>query len=149
MKIALPIERDDRALDLVGEAAEVIEPVLRDARLRPHLGEQLAVLPGLDRGDAIGVLGDLLAPFHQQPPAPVGDSAPHGPPERGRRRRHGAVHFAGTGEREGPPHGAGRRIEGGERAAVGGGDVRAGDVVLIGVHESLRVERRAAEIAEI
>ncbi len=66
----LPIERDDGAFNLVREAAEVIEPVLRDAGLRPHLGEQLAVLPGLDRGDAIRVLGDLLAPFHQQPPAP-------------------------------------------------------------------------------
>ena len=119
------------------KAAEVIEPVLRDPRLRAHLGEELAVLSGLDRGDAIGVLGNLLAPFHQQPPAPGRRQRAPRAPKGGGGRGHGAVHFVGTGKREGPPHRARGGIEGSEGAAVRGRDVTPVDVIEIVVHETL------------
>ena len=110
--------------DLVGEAAEVVQPVLRDPRLRAHLGVELAVLLRLDRRDAIGVLGDHVAPFHQQPPAPGRRQlAPRPGAERVGRRFDRAIDFSRSGEREGAPHAAGRRVECGESAAVRGGDV--------------------------
>ena len=64
------VERDDPALDLVGEAAVVIEPVRHDPGLEDHLVEELAVLRGLDAADLVGVRMDRVGPAHQQPAAP-------------------------------------------------------------------------------
>ena len=102
-----------RAFDLVGQAAEVIEPVLRDPRLRPHLGEQLAVLLGLDRRDAIGVLGDHLAPLHQQASAAGRRQRAHGPSRNAADAAcTGLIHFGRPRRaRRSPIDAAGRRIE--------------------------------------
>ena len=62
---ALAGERNDRALDLVGQSAEIPQPVLRDGGLQAHLGEKLAVLGRFDGADPLGLARDLFAPDGQ------------------------------------------------------------------------------------
>jgi hypothetical protein len=57
-EVPLLVQGDDRALDLVGEPAVVVEPLGQIAQLPVHLGEQLAVVANLYLGQAAGVHGD-------------------------------------------------------------------------------------------
>ena len=91
------VERDHPALDLVGQAAEIIQPVLHDARLGAHFGKQLAVLLGFHRRDLFGVFGDQVAPAHHQPAAPGRRQRPPGPVECRVRGAHGGIDIAGAG----------------------------------------------------
>jgi hypothetical protein len=68
---ALAVERDDAALHLVGEAAEVVQPLRHHPHLGGHLAQELAVLTGLDDRELVGVLRDQIAETHQEP-APAG-----------------------------------------------------------------------------
>jgi hypothetical protein len=60
------VDRDDAALDLVGQAAEIVVPLRHVAQLGGHLADQLAVVADLDVGQALGVLGDQVAQLAQQ-----------------------------------------------------------------------------------
>ena len=72
------VDRDDAAFDLVGEAAEVAEPLADVAALGEHLGDQLAVVAHLDLGQALGVLQHQVA-------EPAEDLPARGRSERGPR----------------------------------------------------------------
>ena len=79
---------------------------------------ELAVLLGLDRGDALGVLGDRLAPLHQQAAAARRrQRAPRALAKRRRRRRHGVIDVLGPGQRERSPTGRRSWIECGKASA--------------------------------
>ena len=54
------VDRDDAALDLVGQAAEVMVPLRHVAQLHPHLVDQLAVVAGLDLGEIFGLAGQEI-----------------------------------------------------------------------------------------
>ena len=60
------VDRDDAALDLVGEPTEVAIPLRQVAHLRRHLGQQLAVVAHLDIGERLRVLGDEIGQAEQQ-----------------------------------------------------------------------------------
>ena len=57
VEVARLVERDDRALDLVGQPAVVVEPLRHVGSLRRHLGEELAVVADLDLGQPVRVRG--------------------------------------------------------------------------------------------
>ena len=60
------VDRRHPALDLVREAAEVVEPLRDVAELRRHLGVELAVVARLDRRELLGIPGDQLAQAPQE-----------------------------------------------------------------------------------
>src|SRR6185437_6329383 len=123
------IERNHAALDLVGEAAEIIQPVLHDAGLRAHLGEQLAVLLGLERGDLFGVLRDQVAPTHHQAPAPGRRQFAPGSFERRVGGANGDVHISRAGFDELTEGLARRRIDRLEGRAIAALLIPSVDVV--------------------
>ena len=51
---------------LSAKTSEIIEPLRDVAELRRHLGQQLAVVPDLDRGELLGVARDQVAEAPQQ-----------------------------------------------------------------------------------
>ena len=55
------VDGQHRALDLVGEAGEVIIPLRHVFELHAHFGDQLAVVLDLDLGQAVGVLSNQVA----------------------------------------------------------------------------------------
>ena len=63
---ARAVVRDDAALDLVREAAEVVEPLGDHPQLAEHLLVELAVVAGLHGRDLGGVLGDRVGEAHHQ-----------------------------------------------------------------------------------
>jgi hypothetical protein len=62
------IDRDDPALDLVGQATEVSEPLRHVIELHPHFADQLAVVAGLKPGQVFGFLGQQIGEAAQQQP---------------------------------------------------------------------------------
>ena len=119
------VERDDAAFDLIGEAAEVVEPVLHDAGLGAHFREQLAVLLGFQGGDQVGVFGDQVAPAHQQPATAGWRELAPGAVERRRCRTHGGVDVGCAGFDEAAERLAGGGVDGFECLAVAAGLERA------------------------
>jgi len=123
---------DDRALDLVGEAAEVVVPLRHVRGLRAHLGVELAVVANFDFREVAGTLRDQIAQRAQQrAPARGGHPRPVTGTERRVRRPNRAVDIVGPGAWDGRPGSAGERILRFERRP--GGRVRppAVDVHLI------------------
>ncbi len=127
------VDRDDPALDLVGEAAVVVEPVGDDPRLQHHLVEELAVLRGLDPADLVGIGVDGVRPAHEEPPPPGrGYRLPLG--ERRLRCRHRVADIGRVAERELPPHRTRGGIVGWKRIAGRGRPVLAADPVAVARH---------------
>jgi ParB family chromosome partitioning protein len=114
------VDRQHRALDLVGKAAEIVVPLRRVAQLQAHLGDQLAVVADLDPGEPLGVLRDEVAEPAQQVPA-LGriQRRPVAVLEGPLRRRDGAVHVLRPAARHQRPGLAGIGVEGLERFARG------------------------------
>ena len=60
------VDRNDPPLDLVRKAAEIVEPLRNVAQLRPHLGDQLAVVARFDLSQPIGFDGDQVGELAQK-----------------------------------------------------------------------------------
>ena len=60
------VDRNHAAFDLVGQAAEIVEPLRDVVELAAHLGDQLAVVGGFDLGEPLGFGRDQVAELAQQ-----------------------------------------------------------------------------------
>ena len=111
VEIALLVERDDRALDLVGQAAEVVVPLRHVVELGRHLGEQLAVVAHLDLGQVLGVLRHQVAQLAQQRAA-LGRRhlRPRAVGEGSMRGTHRMIGIGGVAARDHRPRLAGERV---------------------------------------
>ena len=130
------VDRNDPPLDLVREAAEIVEPLRYVAQLRPHLGDQLAIVACFDLRQPIGLGGDQIGELAEKR-APRG-RADLGPRRRAERLPRGldrAVDIGPLGARNERPGRAEIGIFSLERFARLGVDPIAADQHLIALHE--------------
>ena len=127
-----PVDRHHRALDLIGQAAVVVEPLRQVLGLRVHLRHQLAVVAHLDLGQVLGMLLDQPGDAAQHLAA---RGLRHGRPralvEGAPGRLAGAIHVLGVALGDQRPRLAGVGVEGLERLAGGGLAPLAVDVGLV------------------
>jgi hypothetical protein len=127
------VDRQGGALDLVGQAGEVVIELGDVFDLAAGLPQQLAGIDGFDFRHAIGVLGDEVAqPMDQLAPLGGSELSPRPVGHRAMGGAHGAVDVAGIGGREAGPDLAGGRIDAVEPRAVAGFDQRAIDQHAVG-----------------
>ncbi len=126
---------NDAAFDLVGEAAEIIEPLRDVIELAAHLGDELAVIGGLDLGEMRGLGRDEIAELAQQRAAGAGgQAAPALVAEGLVRGIDGGIHIGHRAARNLRPGGAEEGILRFECLAAGGLDPASADEHLIFVH---------------
>ena len=98
------VDRDDATFDLVREPAEVMEPLRDVAQLRPHFGDQLAVVLRLDRRKPVGIGSDKVREAAQQVAARrCGEPAPVRVAKRLVSGRNGAINVVRVGARHERP----------------------------------------------
>jgi hypothetical protein len=132
------IDRHQTALELVDETAEIPPPFRMVAQLAEHLGDQLAVVAHLDLGEPLRIGGDEVAELTHRLAARGGRHLRPGPvPHRliGSLHRLVGVRFGGAWN-PGPGFAA-IGIDRVEPLALGGIDILAVDVELVGLHGSL------------
>ena len=130
------VDRNDPPLDLVREAAEIVEPLRYVAQLRPHFGDQLAVVARLDLRQPIGFGGDQIGELaEKRAPRGRADLGPRRRAERLPRGFHRAVDVRAFGSRNKRPGRAEIRVFSLECLARLGVDPFAADQHLIALHE--------------
>ncbi len=129
------VDRHQAAFELVDEPAEIPPPLRMIAQLPQHLGHQLAVVAHLDLGETLRVRGDEIAELaHDLAPRGRRHLRPWAAPHRLIGGLHGLVGIGLRGARNFGPRLAAIGIDGLEPLAIGGIDILAVDVELIGFH---------------
>jgi dimethylglycine dehydrogenase len=144
------VDRQHSTFDLVRQPAEIAVPLRRVADLHRHLVDELAVVAGLDGGEALGIGGDQVGkPDHQLAARGRRQPAPLLGPECLRCCRHSAIDVGGVAAWNEGPRIAGERVEalerrggllGGTRDQVGIADELGHDVLLSGRKAEMSAE---------
>ncbi len=146
VEITFLVKRDDRALDLVRQPAEIVVPLRNVIELARHLGDQLAVVAHFDLGKMLCVLRHQITEFPQQRaalrrrhlwPGAIGECSV--------RRTHRMIRIGRVAARNQRPRLAGKGVEALEPFARRGSNPFAADIHLVLLHEiSLMGTRREA-----
>ena len=137
------VDRHQAAFELVDEAAEIPPPLRMIAQLAQHLGHQLAVVAHLDLGETLGIGGDEVAELaHRLAARGRRHLRPRAAPHRLIGGFHGLVGIGLGAARNLRPGFAAIGIDRIEPLAIGGIDILAVDVELIGFHVYPPIETR-------
>ena len=126
------LERDLLALDLVGRAREIDQPIDRALHFADRVAQRLAVVAGFELGQPRRVAADQLGELVQQQPAlRGGDLVAPGALHRRLRGGDGPVDVGVVAFGHLGPDRLGRGIDGGDRARRMGRDPLAADIEAI------------------
>ena len=105
------VDRDHAAFDLIGETAEVVEPLRDVFQLRPHLRDELPVVGSLDLGEPFGFRRDQVGEPAQKCSARRGIQFAPIAVESGPGSGDGAIDIGGVSARNQRPRCRRKRID--------------------------------------